>query len=50
MVAARDDITRLMTLESGKPLAESRSEFDSGWVGGVWTMRQQCGAPAQPAP
>lgn len=27
---ARDDITKLMTLECGKPLAESRSEFDSG--------------------
>ena len=27
---ARDDITRLMTLECGKPLAESRNEFDSG--------------------
>lgn len=28
--AARDDITRLMTLECGKPLQESRAEFDSG--------------------
>lgn len=27
---ARDDITKLMTLECGKPLAESRNEFDSG--------------------
>jgi hypothetical protein len=28
--AARDDITTLMTLESGKPLPESRAEFDLG--------------------
>lgn len=32
VAAARDDITRLMTLESGKPLAESRAEFDNGWA------------------
>lgn len=30
VVAAREDITALMTLEAGKPLAESRSEFDLG--------------------
>jgi hypothetical protein len=30
VLGAREDITRLMTLESGKPLAESRSEFDNG--------------------
>lgn len=30
VVAAREDITRLMTLESGKPLGESRGEFDNG--------------------
>ena len=35
VVAARDDITRLMTLECGKPLAESRQEFDSGCEGGA---------------
>jgi len=29
-VAARDDITRIMTSECGKPLAEARNEFDSG--------------------
>lgn len=29
-VAARDDITRIMTQECGKPLAEARNEFDSG--------------------
>lgn len=34
VVAARDDICALMTLEAGKPLAESRAEFDNGWVGG----------------
>ena len=33
VVAAREDIAVLMTLESGKPLAESRGEFDNGWVG-----------------
>lgn len=33
VVAAREDITRLMTLESGKPLAESRAEFDNGCAG-----------------
>jgi hypothetical protein len=37
VVAARDDITRLMTLESGKPLAESRGEFDNGWVVAAYT-------------
>ena len=31
-MAAREDITRIMTLECGKPLAESRNEFDSGYV------------------
>ena len=30
VVAARDDITLLMTLECGKPLAEAKQEFDSG--------------------
>ena len=29
-VAARDDITHIMTSECGKPLAEARNEFDSG--------------------
>ena len=32
IVNARDDITRIMTLECGKPLPESRNEFDSGCV------------------
>lgn len=36
VVAARDDITRLMTLESGKPLAESRGEFDNGVASIEW--------------
>ncbi|EFN58977.1 hypothetical protein CHLNCDRAFT_48452 [Chlorella variabilis] len=36
VVSARDDITRLMTLESGKPLAESRSEFDNGVASIEW--------------
>jgi hypothetical protein len=30
VVAAKEDVTRLMTLESGKPLAEARAEFDNG--------------------
>lgn len=30
--AARDDITTLMTLEAGKPLPESRAEFDLGYA------------------
>jgi succinate-semialdehyde dehydrogenase/glutarate-semialdehyde dehydrogenase len=33
---ARDDITTLMTLESGKPLAESRGEFDLGIESITW--------------
>lgn len=34
VLAAREDIAVLMTLESGKPLAESKAEFDNGWVQG----------------
>ena len=30
VLAAKDDITQLMTLECGKPLAEARNEFDGG--------------------
>ena len=30
IVDAKDDITRIMTTECGKPLVESRNEFDSG--------------------
>lgn len=30
ILRAREDITRIMTLECGKPLAEARNEFDSG--------------------
>ncbi len=30
MVAARDDLARIMTLEQGKPLAEARGEIDYG--------------------
>ena len=34
VLGAREDVCRLMTWEAGKPLAESRAEFDSGWVRG----------------
>lgn len=30
VLRAREDITRLMVLECGKPLAEARAEFDKG--------------------
>ena len=30
MVAAEDDIATIMTVESGKPLKESKGEFTSG--------------------
>ncbi len=30
-MAHQDDICTIMTMESGKPLSESRSEFQSGW-------------------
>ncbi|KAL4437189.1 hypothetical protein ABPG75_004328 [Micractinium tetrahymenae] len=46
VVAAREDITRLMTLESGKPLAESRGEFDNGVASIEWfaeEARRSCG-------
>ena len=33
---AKDDIATLMTLECGKPLAESRQEFDSGVESVAW--------------
>lgn len=36
IVNAREDITRLMTLECGKPLAEARSEFDTGVESIIW--------------
>jgi succinate-semialdehyde dehydrogenase/glutarate-semialdehyde dehydrogenase len=36
IVKARDDITQLMTIECGKPLAESRNEFDSGVESITW--------------
>jgi succinate-semialdehyde dehydrogenase/glutarate-semialdehyde dehydrogenase len=32
----KDDITKIMTLECGKPLAESRNEFDSGAESVAW--------------
>ena len=31
VVAHQDDICTIMTMESGKPFSESRSEFQSGW-------------------
>lgn len=43
---AREDITRLMTLECGKPLAESRGEFDSGVASIEWfaeEAKRSCG-------
>ncbi|PSC68568.1 succinate-semialdehyde dehydrogenase [Micractinium conductrix] len=46
VVGARDDITRLMTLESGKPLAESRGEFDNGVASIEWfaeEAKRTCG-------
>lgn len=46
VVAAREDITRLMTLESGKPLGESRGEFDNGVASIEWfaeEARRTCG-------
>jgi succinate-semialdehyde dehydrogenase/glutarate-semialdehyde dehydrogenase len=36
IVRSRDDITTLMTLECGKPLSESRNEFDSGVESILW--------------
>lgn len=32
VLAAREEIAELMTLECGKPLAESRGEFDNGYA------------------
>lgn len=46
VVAAREDIATLMTLESGKPLAESRAEFDNGVSSIEWfaeEARRSCG-------
>eukprot|EP00204_Picochlorum_oklahomense_P000692 CAMPEP_0118800564 /NCGR_PEP_ID=MMETSP1161-20130426/2423_1 /TAXON_ID=249345 /ORGANISM="Picochlorum oklahomensis, Strain CCMP2329" /LENGTH=497 /DNA_ID=CAMNT_0006728405 /DNA_START=71 /DNA_END=1564 /DNA_ORIENTATION=- len=41
IVNARDDITRIMTLECGKPLPESRNEFDSGVESITW-FAEEC--------
>lgn len=46
VVGAREDITQLMTLESGKPLAESRGEFDTGVASIEWfaeEAKRTCG-------
>lgn len=46
VVAAREDICRLMTAESGKPLAEARAEFDSGVSSIEWfaeEAKRTCG-------
>ena len=32
VLEAQDDICTIMTMESGKPFAESKGEFLSGWV------------------
>lgn len=32
MLAAQDDIATIMTVESGKPFAESKGEFTSGYM------------------
>jgi len=36
ILSSKDDITTLMTMECGKPLAESRNEFDSGAESVAW--------------
>ena len=36
ILASRDDITKIMTIECGKPLAESRNEFDGGAESVSW--------------
>lgn len=36
IVDSKDDITKIMTLECGKPLAESRNEFDGGAESVAW--------------
>jgi succinate-semialdehyde dehydrogenase / glutarate-semialdehyde dehydrogenase len=36
ILASKDDITKLMTIECGKPLAESRNEFDGGAESVAW--------------
>jgi succinate-semialdehyde dehydrogenase/glutarate-semialdehyde dehydrogenase len=36
LISSKDDIATLMTMECGKPLAESRNEFDSGVESVAW--------------
>ncbi|KAG7671706.1 hypothetical protein Ndes2526B_g07405 [Nannochloris sp. 'desiccata'] len=36
ILSSKDDITKLMTMECGKPLAESRNEFDGGAESVAW--------------
>lgn len=46
VLAAREDIAVLMTLESGKPLAESKAEFDNGVASIEWfaeEAKRTCG-------